>query len=222
METDLRVAAYLQSPVQAFRQGCAVSPSLFTQQRYNSSDSVLKKETLYVGACLLLLFMVPYLSGACHGLRVVLRHADGPVKNLKGSRQTTIFVEGEAAHGGVMPGVRFKFKPVLHGHQTPVGAGAGRTDWRCDRAGWQAHAHRRKVRAGTIRLSATSPTFGHLLRRAEKRAFKGRFFLLARWRRFTQWLSWSSPSRRSSAYRCQTSTGTLPTCNKLNFQRLRS
>jgi hypothetical protein len=25
-----------------------VSPSLFTQQRYNSSDSVLKKETLYV------------------------------------------------------------------------------------------------------------------------------------------------------------------------------
>jgi hypothetical protein len=25
-----------------------VSPSLFTQQRYNSSDSVLKKETRYV------------------------------------------------------------------------------------------------------------------------------------------------------------------------------
>ena len=54
---------------------------------------------------------------------------------------------GEAGYQAelLMPGLRFKFLPGLHGDKTSVGAGACGTDWRGDRAGGRADAHRRKI-----------------------------------------------------------------------------
>ena len=127
---------------------------------------------------------------------------------------------GEAGYQAdlLMPGLRFKFKPFYAVTKHPwVQVPAG-TDWRCHRAGRQAHCPSAPSRRGTIPLSATSPICVPLLQRMAKRAFNGLFSLPALWRRFIRSHSSSSPSPRSSACPCPPNTRKLATGGKLDFR----
>ena len=81
-------------------------------------------------------------------------------KKLPGNNPVAF--EGEAGYQAelLMPGVRFKFKPMFTVPSAPS-------------------------QAGTTQLSATLPTFEHSSKKAERRACKDPFFLRVRLRPFT-------------------------------------
>src|ERR1039458_8944352 len=94
---------------------------------------------------------------ACHRPRVVLQHWPHPNWTCtkenwqEAARQQSRSLRRRSRLSGRTSYARdpLQVPAVLRCHQTPVGAGTGRTDWRRYRTGRQAPTHRCEVRQGT-------------------------------------------------------------------------
>ena len=130
-------------------------------------------------------------------------------KKLPGNNPVAF--EGEAGYQAdlLMPGVRFKFKPLFTVTKHPwVQVPAGQIGVVIAQVGKPT-----PIGAKSGRYDAAFGNFTDFRTFVEKGGEKGvqrPVLSPAHSRPFTRWPSWSSPSRRSSAYRCRTNTVTWP------------